>query len=428
MSEKLDGLPLALATAGAYLGLTSIPVSEYLHHHKTSWLELQRTSPKLPSYEDRTIYSTWNLSYNHIRNEDESAAKLIELWGYFGNQDLWYDLLKAGNDKRAPAWFDRIVGTKLAFQAAIGKLQKHALVERLTESDGYSMHHCVHAWVKNVLGKTLEDQNMRLALTCMRKSVPIGPAPGDWMIKQRVFPHFERCSRLLDKWIAESKDSKEIEDCVTLFYRMLGILYRDHSRWTEAETMYQRALDGLEKAYGQEHIYTLNLFNSLGILYHERDELTKAESMYQRALTGKEKVLEKEHTSILNTINNLGILYNKQGKLTEAESMYQRALLGYTRDPPSNAKSAKAQLDLFYNMGLLSRDMQNFERAKDFFRQAHEGYQKLLGSEKAETIGALDQLNIEIERSTREAEGSSGEAEWEHVSSSDEEEDGEDRD
>ena len=75
--------------------------------------------------------------------------------------------------------------------------------------------------------------------------------------------------------------------------------------------------------------------------------------------------------------------------------MYQRALLGYTRNPPANAKS---QLDLFYNMGLLYQDMQQFEKAKDFFSQAHAGCQELLGSQHAETIDALKQLNSEVER------------------------------
>ena len=50
--------------------------------------------------------------------------------------------------------------------------------------------------------------------------------------------------------------------------------------------------------------------------------------MYQRAMEGYEKALGRDHTSTLNTVNNLGILYRDQGRLTEAESMYQRALSG----------------------------------------------------------------------------------------------------
>jgi len=50
--------------------------------------------------------------------------------------------------------------------------------------------------------------------------------------------------------------------------------------------------------------------------------------MYQRALQGYEKAWGPEHTSTLNIVNNLAILYKTQGKLVEAEQMYQRALQG----------------------------------------------------------------------------------------------------
>lgn len=263
--RKLDGLPLALATAGGYLGLNHISISEYLHHHETSWLKLQRTSPPLLSYEDHTIYSTWNLSYMHICNEDESAAKLLELWAYFDNRDLWFDLLKAG-ENGAPGWFLSCVSEELDFRSAIGKLQKHALVERLTESDGYSMHHCVHAWVKSVLCTAIEGQNMRLALTCLVQSCSFTPAPGDWMTKQRLFPHFERCLQLLRMWDNESKDFQ-----VTLaqFLNSLGYLYQGQGKLTDAISMVQRASTIFEETLGRDHISTLFTLNNFGSLYRQ---------------------------------------------------------------------------------------------------------------------------------------------------------------
>ena len=359
LAGELDGLPLALATAGAYLGLTGISVSKYLEHYKKSWLELHRTSPLLPSY-DQTIYSTWDLSYIYIRKEDESAAKLLELWAYFDNRDLWYDLLRAGK-KKAPGWFLDIISTELGFLSAIGKLRKHALIESLTDSDGYSMHHCVHAWVKSVLWKAKVEQHMMLACACIGKSVSYQPAPGDWIIMQRLFPHAERCLQLLGVWRSGRELSEPLVDGVAEFLSHLGRLYHSQGKLTDAESMYQRALAGHKKALGEDHLFTLS------------------------------------------TANNLGVLYRDQGKLAEAESMYQRALLGYTRNPPTKAMS---KLNLFYNMGLLYRDTQRFEKAKEFFRQAHEGYQELLGSQDAKTIRALGALNTEIERNKDEIKSS----------------------
>ena len=47
--------------------------------------------------------------------------------------------------------------------------------------------------------------------------------------------------------------------------------------------------------------------------------------MYQRALQGYEKAWGPEHTSTLGTVNNLGLLYKSQGKLDKAEQMFRRA-------------------------------------------------------------------------------------------------------
>ncbi|KAK4118041.1 hypothetical protein N657DRAFT_584358, partial [Parathielavia appendiculata] len=47
------------------------------------------------------------------------------------------------------------------------------------------------------------------------------------------------------------------------------------------------------------------------------------------ALDGKEKALGQDHTLILDRVTNLGLLYQSQGQLTEAESKYRRALSGF---------------------------------------------------------------------------------------------------
>ncbi|CAG8982040.1 hypothetical protein HYALB_00013901 [Hymenoscyphus albidus] len=108
----------------------------------------------------------------------------------------------------------------------------------------------------------------------------------------------------------------------------LGTLYSNQGKLVEAEQMYQRALQGKEKALGPDHTSTLDTVNNLGTLYSDQGKLVEAEQMYQRALQGKEKALGPDHTSTLDTVNNLGTLYKDQGKLVEAEQMYQRALQG----------------------------------------------------------------------------------------------------
>jgi hypothetical protein len=88
LARELDGLPLALATAGAYLNQVATSFAEYLCLYRASWLRLQQTSPEVSTYEDRQLYSTWQLSLDYIKQQSELSAKLLKLWAYFDNRSV----------------------------------------------------------------------------------------------------------------------------------------------------------------------------------------------------------------------------------------------------------------------------------------------------------------------------------------------------
>ncbi|TDZ24981.1 hypothetical protein Cob_v002156 [Colletotrichum orbiculare MAFF 240422] len=87
LARHLDGLPLALSTAGAYLNLVSTTCAEYIHLYEESWLRLQEESPQLLDY-DRALYSTWEVSYKQIQRRNPAAAMLLRFWAYFDNENL----------------------------------------------------------------------------------------------------------------------------------------------------------------------------------------------------------------------------------------------------------------------------------------------------------------------------------------------------
>jgi hypothetical protein len=150
LAKQLDGLPLALATAGAYLDQTAMSLSDYLRLYKESWARLKETSPELSSYEDRTLYSTWQISFDNIKQRNPLSANLLRLLAYFDNQDLWFELL-LHSDSEDPEWPRELTKDELSFDSALRVLSNHGLVEIATSADdsivskGYSIHGCVHS-------------------------------------------------------------------------------------------------------------------------------------------------------------------------------------------------------------------------------------------------------------------------------------------
>jgi tetratricopeptide (TPR) repeat protein len=65
----------------------------------------------------------------------------------------------------------------------------------------------------------------------------------------------------------------------------------------------------------------INDLNKLARSYHEQQRYTEAESLYQRALAISEKALGPEHPGTAATLNNLAVLYRELGRQAEAEPL-----------------------------------------------------------------------------------------------------------
>ena len=286
-------------------------------------------TPKVSSY-DRRLYSTWQLSLDHIKQQNELSAKLLQLWAYFDNQDLWFELLQEGSTY-GPEWLRQLTHDELSFNKAVRVLCEHGLAEvdkssegGRVESKGYGIHSCVHSWTVHVLNQEWNSEMASVVLECVGRHVPDSDSRNPWVTQRRLMRHVARCWRfVVDGGVDDNGREWSLHN--------FGNLYLGLGRLDEAEKMYQRALQGFEKAWGPEHTSTLSTVNNLGWLYQSLGRLDEAEKMYQRALQGKEKAWGPEHTSTLDTVNNLGNLYADLGRLDEAEKMYQRALQGYKK-------------------------------------------------------------------------------------------------
>ncbi|KAL5371686.1 hypothetical protein DPSP01_014087 [Paraphaeosphaeria sporulosa] len=323
---KLDGLPLALSTAGAYLEHVTTSFAEYLRLYEASWLKLQRTSPRLNSYEDRSLYTTWQVTFDRIRKQNAASAQLLKLWAYFDKQDVWFGLVRHAHPTD-DEWIQKLTEDELSFNEAVRLLCEYGLahpepsVGQSSGSAGYGVHSCVHSWTISVLNNEWDDGLARLALTCVASEVPSTDVDEWWVLQQRLLQHAVR---------QEHSITDGMVDIMRMEWALhnLGILYRNQGKLAEAEAMYSRALQGYEEALGPKHTSTLLTVNNLGLLYADQGKLAEAEAMYRRALQGYEEALGPKHTSTLTTVNNLGNLYRNQGKLAEAEAMYSRALQG----------------------------------------------------------------------------------------------------
>ncbi|ERF75445.1 hypothetical protein EPUS_00238 [Endocarpon pusillum Z07020] len=430
LAERLEGLPLALATAGAYLQKSTLSFEQYLQEYEKRWNLSPRRPLQLQEYRNRTLYTTWDLSYICLKNDDPNAAKLLRLLAYFDHQNLWYELFQAGLNNSLPSWLLDITSNLIDFEEIMRVLVEYCFVETQWTTKSYSMHACVHDWTLASLNKMVDSESYWYAFDCVAHSID-----GEWELlghlrHARLAAHAARLGHdhfvqagLLDI-IADGRAEK-VEDIAQLLQKQfrleaaavmhqralagyekalgpdhtstldtvnnLGILYRDQGKLDEAEEMYMRALAGKEKALGPNHTSTLGTVHNLGLLYRNQGKLDEVEEMYMRALAGKEKALGPNHTSTLGTVHNLGLLYRNQGKLDEVEEMYMRALAGKEKALGPNHTST---LDTVHNLGLLYNNQGKLDEAEEMYMRALAGKEKALGPNHTSTLGTVNNLGL----------------------------------
>jgi hypothetical protein len=126
--EKLYGLPLALVQAGAYIGATGLTAEEYIAYYDETWDKLMAYQDRYPlqEYAERSVLTTWKISYEHVRAVNIEAAALLDQWAFLDPGDISYELIRIYNEHNDRGEdqeeYEALARDKLSFRDAVGVL------------------------------------------------------------------------------------------------------------------------------------------------------------------------------------------------------------------------------------------------------------------------------------------------------------------
>src|SRR3984957_5607906 len=192
LAERLDGPPLAIATACAFLSQSSLSFAKYLRQYEAKWKVIDSVK-ELPDYPSRTLYTTWDLSFKQIEQHNVRAANLLRFLAYLDYQDIWYEFLHAGQSGDQPSWFAELASDEFIFEEAMQTLVRYCLVESHPHTGSYSLHVCVHDWTLDGLNREINLTRYWLAFDCVAGHV----STDDWdnlsaLSYRRATPHAMR--------------------------------------------------------------------------------------------------------------------------------------------------------------------------------------------------------------------------------------------
>jgi hypothetical protein len=201
----LDGLPLAIAQASAYLRQSGIGVAKYIQLYKQRWKSLMesqdRTGMPLRDYPGRSVWTTWTISYYAIRAKSMAAANLLLFWACLNNKDLWYGLFARAKIKfiivadYLSEWLPNIANNEVEFIAIMQLLRSYSLVEGLQDLAGYATHPVVHRWAFHIQDEKQRAVFTWLAVVVVGLAVPETSEKEYSSMQRRLLAHAQWCNQ-----------------------------------------------------------------------------------------------------------------------------------------------------------------------------------------------------------------------------------------
>ncbi len=286
----------------------------------------------LQDYPNRTVWTTWAISYQAVQEKHEGTARLLLLWSFLDNKDLWYDLFakacsaSAETAKLLLEWIGDISTDELTFSRAMKLLRSYSLIEELEATTSYAAHPLVHLWAFHYRGKHQASRLGYLAVITMGGAIYSmckEPFKIISALQRRMLPHAQAVLPL-----ALEQLSRCSEDDIALLDAALdlGRLLTGTKKFAEAKEILSQLLQVREENFGSKHHGTLVVHFLLGTTYLHWHNFGKAERAYERVLDETENAFERQDPLVLDTINNLGEAYISQGKQPKAEQLYKRVL------------------------------------------------------------------------------------------------------
>jgi len=372
LARELDGLPLALEQAGAYLDQMQVRFAVYLSHYRQQRLALlERQMPETGDY-PASVATTWLLNFEEAGRRSPLAMQILQVSAVLAADDIPEVLLQQSQLG--------LVADELTLTEGLAALANFSLIQR----DGglYSIHRMVQEVVWQGLAVEVRQDWLERAIATLNAVFPDVTKIENWQVCGQLVPHVQAIAARLE---ANPADTLE----VGLLLNEAGYYLKDQGRYSEAELLHERALFIREGQLGANHPTVATSLNNLATLYCVQGRYSKAEPFYERALSIREGQLGADHPDIAQSLNNLAELYRSQGRYSEAKPLYKRSLSIYERQLGADHPTVATSLN---NLAELYRSQGHYSEAEPLHRRALSIREGQLGADHPDIAQSLNNL------------------------------------
>ncbi|HLX58577.1 MAG TPA: tetratricopeptide repeat protein [Ktedonobacteraceae bacterium] len=372
--REVDGLPLALDQAGAYIEETRGTLEAYLKTYKRRQKELLQERGKDRQYHPDPVAATWSLNFKQVERLNKTAADLLRFLAFLAPDAIPEEMIVAGASKLGRRLKALAIDETLLDQS-MKTLNRFSLVQRDTGKRQLFIHRLVQAILRASMTEKTRREWVERTVRAINLAFPDVQDINLWPQCERQLPHALACAELINEYTLTFTEA-------ALLLIKTGYYLKDHAQYEQAEPLYLRALDICEHVLGSNHPNTAQSLNNLAALYRDQGKYEQAEPLYQHALDIDEQALGPNHPDVATDLNNLAELYRDQGKYEQAELLQQRALAIREQVLGPNHPNTAQSLN---NLAALYRDQGKYEQAEPLYQRAIAIFEKTLGPDHPNT-------------------------------------------
>ncbi|KAF8345651.1 hypothetical protein F5887DRAFT_1190591 [Amanita rubescens] len=413
--SQLDGFPLAIDQAGAYMHSCGCSINGYLELHSRYKNKLMRDSPgkfEGASGYGTSTYGTWDISIKKMEDiaangrlkecvAAQSAIKLLRIFAFLDHANIPQELFKCA----AENYMKRHVEDRKYLSSSLGLLddetvfmEKHGQWDKLKFLNGiqvllsfslvrshnrlYSMHLLVNDWSRNCIPKAEVPDHYYRARALLSCSITPDWNSDNYELCQSLAPHIR--SNLLHG-LELKLSSKYYDD----EYARFAFVFNHAGSWDEEEQLLHVAVDQRKTKLGLDHTDTLTSMAYLAVTYDNQGRWNEAEKLHKDVMNANKTKFGLDHQFTLFSMGNLALTYRKQGRWNEAEKLEMDVM---------NARKTKFGLDhpdtltSIGNLASTYRNQGRWEEAEKLEMDVMNGFKTMLGLDHPDTLTSMANL------------------------------------
>jgi hypothetical protein len=189
--RELDGLPLALDQAGAYIKEAPCPLPDYLSVYQTRRRDILRVRGQFDQDYPASVATTWSLSFEKVREANPASAELLNFCAFLAPDAIPETMITQGAARLPPHLQEAIVHP-VQFDRTITSLLAYSLLRR-NANETLNVHRLVQTVLRDEMPIEAKQRWKERAVRAVDESSPNVKDVAQWDACEQWLPHASVC-------------------------------------------------------------------------------------------------------------------------------------------------------------------------------------------------------------------------------------------